>query len=138
MITLIGQSEDSATYRFSHREFSRDATFRRPEEATENPDFGAMAEAEHSQWLQWIQADESSLSSINVAESYVAQHFSPAQLLQMKVWLDSLPSEEVPKLNAVYQWLQNITSQAALGNVEFEEPPHIFMELVAECVVNRQ
>jgi len=67
-------------------------------------------------------------------EAWIAAHFSTARLLQMKVWLDTLPAEDTPKLRAVYDWTSTITIQAAQGQTAFSEPPHSFEELVAEAM----
>jgi len=73
-----------------------------------------------------------------MAERHVARHFSATQLLQCKVWWDTFPSEDVPKLAAVYDWANAVTLQAASGNTEFTEPPHSFAELVEEAVAIMQ
>ena len=67
-------------------------------------------------------------------EAWIAKHFSTPRLLQMKVWLDTFPAEDTPKLRAVYDWTSSVTIQAAQGHTTFSEPPHSFEELVAESV----
>ena len=73
-------------------------------------------------------------SPLALAESHVASHFSTARLLQMKVWWDTFPAEDVPKLAAVFNWTGGITIQAAQGNTNFAAPPHTFEELLAEAM----
>ena len=73
-------------------------------------------------------------SPLVLAEAHVARHFSTPRLLQMKVWLDTFPAEDTPKLRAVYDWTNAITIQAAQGQTTFSNPPHSFEELVAEAM----
>ena len=73
-------------------------------------------------------------SPLVLAEAHVASHFSTARLLQMKVWWDTFPHADVPKLAAVYDWTNAITIQAAQGQTDFAQPPHSFEELVAEAM----
>jgi hypothetical protein len=73
-------------------------------------------------------------SPLELAEAHVASHFSTPRLLQMKVWYDTFPHEDCPKLDAVYTWANAVTIQAAQGNTNFQEPPHTFEELVAEAM----
>lgn len=73
-------------------------------------------------------------SPLALAEAHVASHFSTARLLQMKVWYDTFPVEDVPKLAAVFNWTGGITIQAAQGNTNFAAPPHTFEELLAEAM----
>ena len=73
-------------------------------------------------------------SPFALAEAHVATYFSTPRLLQMKVWLDTFPAEDAPKLREVYDWTSAITIQAAQGQTTFSEPPHTFAELVAEAM----
>lgn len=73
-------------------------------------------------------------SPLDLAEAHVAKHFSTARLLQMKVWWDTFPHDDTPKLAAVYGWTNAITIQAAQGQTTFAQPPHTFEELVAEAM----
>jgi hypothetical protein len=68
------------------------------------------------------------------AELWMAKHFSTARLLQMKVWWDTLPHEETPKLAAVFAWTTGVTVQAAQGQTNFTAPPHTFDELLVEAL----
>lgn len=87
-----------------------------------------------------ITIDQDKLAAINsakllaLAEAHVAQHFSTVRLLQMKVWWDQFPHEDVPKLSAVFDWTASITIKAAQGNTDFGNPPHIFEELLVEAM----
>jgi hypothetical protein len=74
------------------------------------------------------------VSPLDLAESHIASHFSTARLLQMKDWRDTFPEEDAPMLEAVYDWLNGITIQAAQGQTNFAAPPHTFEELVAEAM----
>jgi hypothetical protein len=73
-------------------------------------------------------------SPLALAEAHIASHFSTARLLQMKDWRDTFPEEDAPMLEAVYDWLNGITIQAAQGNANFTAPPHTFEELIAEAM----
>jgi hypothetical protein len=68
------------------------------------------------------------------AEAHIASHFSTARLLQMKDWRDTFPEDDAPMLEAVYDWVNGITIQAAQGQTTFAAPPHTFEELVAEAM----
>ena len=74
------------------------------------------------------------ISPLDLAEAHIASHFSTARLLQMKDWRDTFPEEDAPMLEAVYDWLNGITIQAAQGQTNFAAPPHTFEELVAEAM----
>jgi hypothetical protein len=73
-------------------------------------------------------------SPLALAEAHIASHFSTARLLQMKDWRDTFPEEDAPMLEAVYDWVNAITIQAAQGQTTFAAPPHAFEELVAEAM----
>lgn len=73
-------------------------------------------------------------SPLVLAEAHVAKYFSTPRLLQMKVWLDTFPQQDAPKLRAVYAWTSAITIQAAQGQTAFNEPPYTFEELVDEAM----
>lgn len=73
-------------------------------------------------------------SPLDLAEAHVSSHFSTPRLLQMKVWYDEFPHEDVPKLVAVFDWTASITIMAAQGNTNFGEPPHTFEELLVEAM----
>jgi hypothetical protein len=73
-------------------------------------------------------------SPLALAEAHIAQHFSTPRLLQMKVWWDTFPVEDVPKLAAAFDWTTAITVAAAQGQITFPEPPHSFEELLAEAM----
>jgi hypothetical protein len=73
-------------------------------------------------------------SPLALAEAHIASHFSTARLLQMKDWRDTFPEEDAPMLEAVYDWVNAITIQAAQGQTNFAAPPHSFEELVAEAM----
>jgi hypothetical protein len=73
-------------------------------------------------------------SPLALAEAHIASHFSTARLLQMKVWWDAFPHDDAPMLEAVYDWVNAITIQAAQGQTTFDAPPHTFEELVAEAM----
>jgi hypothetical protein len=71
-------------------------------------------------------------------ERWIADFFSTARLLQMKVWLDELPSEDTPKLRDVYNWTGDVTAAAAAGQTSFPAPPHLFSEVVEEAMTAAQ
>lgn len=73
-------------------------------------------------------------SALDLAEAHIASYFTTARLLQMKDWRDTFPVEDAPMLEAVYDWLNGITIQAAQGQTTFSAPPHTFEELVAEAM----
>ena len=73
-------------------------------------------------------------SALDLAEAHIASHFTTARLLQMKDWRDTFPEDDAPMLEAVYDWLNGITIQAAQGQTNFAAPPHTFEELVAEAM----
>ena len=87
-----------------------------------------------------ITVDQNKLAALNAGralvagEAHIASHFSTARLLQMKDWRDTFPEEDAPMLEAVYDWLNGITIQAAQGQTNFAAPPHSFEELVAEAM----
>ena len=93
-------------------------------------------------YQEWLAAGNTPLPAdppppvnpLALAEAHVANHFSTARLLQMKVWWDTFPAEDVPKLAAVFNWTGGITIQAAQGNTNFAAPPHTFEELLAEAM----
>lgn len=91
-------------------------------------------------YLEWAQDNATApyqapaVNTLALAEAYVASFFSTARLLQMKVWWDTFPVEDVPKLAAVFNWTGGITIQAAQGNTNFAAPPHTFDELLAEAM----
>ena len=58
MITLIDSNETSATYEFTHEDCVRLVTYKRNEESEEVPDFEAIAEAEHAQWMAWLGVEQ--------------------------------------------------------------------------------
>lgn len=58
MIALIDSNETSATYEFTHDGCVRLVTYKRNENSEDAPDFEAMAEAEHAQWLAWLGVEE--------------------------------------------------------------------------------
>lgn len=74
------------------------------------------------------------VNPLDAAEAHIASHFTTARLLQMKDWRDTFPEENAPMLEAVYDWLNGITIQAAQGQTNFAAPPHTFEELVAEAM----
>ena len=73
-------------------------------------------------------------SPLALAEAHIACYFSAPRLLQMKVWLDTLPVADTPKLRAVYDWTSAVTIQAAQGQTTFSAAPHTFEELVTEAM----
>lgn len=74
------------------------------------------------------------VNPLDAAEAHIAAFFSTPRLLQMKVWWDTFPPEDVPKLAAVFDWTTGITVQAAQGNTDFTAPPHTFDELLVEAL----
>jgi hypothetical protein len=134
MKTLIESTDTSATYEFAANGARKVVTYERPDNAEENPDFAAMAEAEHEAWLAWLGDDAATPSPLDLAEAHVGRYFSTPRLLQMKVWWDTFPHEDTPKLAAVYLWTNGVTVAAAQGATEFLAPPHTFEELVAEAI----
>ena len=97
--------------------------------------------ASNADYLQWIAAgntpEPSESAPVNpfyLAEAHVGSHFTTPRLLQMKIWWDTFPHADVPKLAAVYDWTNAITIQAAQGQTNFAQPPHTFEELVAEAM----
>ena len=140
MKTLIDSTEKSATYEFSYNGCVRTVVYDRDKMMNLDPDFApdfeAMSDVDHDQWLEWIKAGETPVvvDPLAAAESYVARYYSTPRLLQMKVWWDTFPHDDVPKLAAVYEWTNAITIQAAQGQTTFTEPPHTFEELVAEAM----
>ena len=74
------------------------------------------------------------VNPLDAAEAHIASHFTTARLLQMKDWRDTFPPEDAPMLEAVYDWLNGITIQAAQGNTNFSAPPRTFEELLAEAM----
>lgn len=58
MKSLIASTETSATYEFYHGSASRQVTYKRADDASENPNFEAMATEDHAQWLNWIGVTE--------------------------------------------------------------------------------
>jgi hypothetical protein len=93
-------------------------------------------------YQEWLAAGNTPLPAdppppvnpLALAEAHVASFFSTARLLQMKVWWDTFPVEDIPKLAAVFNWTGGITIQAAQGNTNFAAPPHTFEELLAEAM----
>jgi hypothetical protein len=134
MKTLLESTDTSATYEFAANGARKVVTYERPENAEENPDFAAMAEAEHEAWLAWLGDEAAAPTALDLAEAHVGRYFSTPRLLQMKVWWDALPHEDTPKLAAVYLWTNGVTVAAAGGATEFPAPPHTFEELVAEAI----
>lgn len=87
-----------------------------------------------------ITVDQNKLAALNASnaiaagEDHISSYFSTARLLQMKVWWDTLSHENTPKLQAVYNWANAVTIQAAQGSTDFQESPHTFEELVQEIL----
>jgi len=100
------------------------------------------ANRDYQEYLAWLDAGNEPLPAdeqpapnpLALAEAHIASHFSTARLLQMKDWRDTFPEEDAPTLEAVYDWLNAITIQAAQGQTTFDAPPHTFEELVAEAM----
>ena len=92
------------------------------------------------EYLAWSQDNETApyvapvVNALEAGEAWVANYFSTVRLLQMKVWWDTFPHDDTPKLAAVYGWTNAITIQAAQGQTTFAQPPHTFEELVAEAM----
>lgn len=94
---------------------------------------------EYQEWLAAGNTPEPAdqpapVNPLDAAEAHIASHYSTPRLLQMKVWWDTFPHDDVPKLTAVYDWTNAITIQAAQGQTTFAQPPHTFEELVAEAM----
>ena len=93
-------------------------------------------------YQEWLAAGNTPLPAdpppavnpLDAAEAHIASHFSTARLLQMKDWRDTFPEEDAPMLEAVYDWINGITIQAAQGQTNFVAPPHTFEELLAEAM----
>ena len=96
----------------------------------------------HPAFVEWLVAGNTPepadqptpVNPLDAAEAHIASHFTTARLLQMKDWRDTFPEEDAPMLEAVYDWLNGITIQAAQGQTTFAAPPHSFEELVAEAM----
>lgn len=82
--------------------------------------------------------NEAPIDPLAAAEAHIAEHFSTARLLQLKLWWDEMSHNEAPKLMATYEWIDAITVSAAGGATVFPAPPHTFEELVVECVAMQQ
>jgi len=97
---------------------------------------------DYREYLEWLAAGNTPepadqpapVNPLDLAEAHIASHFSTARLLQMKDWRDTFPEEDAPTLEAVYDWVNAITIQAAQGQTTFAAPPHTFEELVAEAM----
>jgi len=70
---------------------------------------------------------------LSAAEQFVSGHFTTMQLLQLKMWADTLPLEDLPKLSSSIQWVASVGKAASGGNANFPAPPHLFPEIAAEC-----
>ena len=70
---------------------------------------------------------------LEVAEQFIDSKFSTKRLLQMKVWWDTFPHENTPKLAATYQWIDALTRSAIAGATEFSNPPYSFQEIALEA-----
>lgn len=82
-----------------------------------------------------IAAQNVPASPIDLAEQWIYRFFSTGRLLQMKVWWDTFPHEDTPKLAAIYQWSDSVTRMAAIeGETIFPEPPYDFQEVTQECL----
>ena len=140
MKTLIANTDTSATYEFSHNGSSKTINYDRSKMMNIDPDsvldFEAMSDADHAQWMEWVTTGDpvGAVNPLDEAESFVSRHYSAPRLLQMKVWWDTLPHSNVPKLAAVYEWANAITAQAAQGQTNFTEPPHAIEQLVEEAM----
>lgn len=121
--TVLGAACVSLGYNVTNPAFYRDIV---PPEVTDE-----MLIAECERLLAEVNPPPNAL---NLAETHVASFFTTARLLQMKVWWDTFPVEDVPKLAAVFNWTGGITIQAAQGNTNFTAPPHTFEELLAEAM----
>lgn len=71
---------------------------------------------------------------MKLAEDHIGKHFSTARLLQAKVWWDSIPHEQTPKLAALFAWATGVTVQAVQGATTFAEPPFTFEEIAVEAL----
>ncbi len=71
---------------------------------------------------------------LSLAEAFIKDSFSTAQLLQAKVWLDLLPHESTPKLMQLFAWTGAVTGQAILDSSTFPQPPVTFREVAMECL----
>lgn len=97
---------------------------------------------DHAPFVEWLAAGNTPepadqpapVNPLDLAEAHIASHFSTARLLQMKDWRDTFPEEDAPMLEAVYDWVNAITIQAAQGQTDFAAPPHTFEELLAEAM----
>jgi hypothetical protein len=79
-----------------------------------------------------IDATPAQLDYVMLAEQYIHRFFSVAKLLQLKVWWDTFPHEETPKLVDTYQWVDGVTRAALSGSQDFAPPPHKFAEIAVE------
>ena len=71
---------------------------------------------------------------LKIAENYVASYFSIYQLLQCKMWLDTLPHEGTPKLISLLTWVSALPGAALQGKLDFPKPPVTFLEVAHECL----
>lgn len=69
-----------------------------------------------------------------LAERHIEQSFTPAQLITMKTWYDSIPHENAPKLMATYQWTAEVAGTAAQNSINFPPAPHSFTEIAGEVL----
>ncbi len=123
-------------YKLTH---NSDTVTRLADNAFIPADNGNRDYREYQEWLEAGNTPEPAdqpapVNPLDAAEAHIAAHFSTPRLLQMKVWLDTFPAEDSPKLREVYDWTSAITIQAAQGQTTFSEPPHTFAELVAEAM----
>jgi len=61
MKTLIESTESSATYEFTEGDATRRITFKAGPQVTEEvitQDFEVLADAEHEQWLNWLNSSQ--------------------------------------------------------------------------------
>ena len=101
-----------------------------------------QANMDYQEYLAWLDAGNTPLPAdeppapnpLALAETHIATHFSTPRLLQMKVWLETFPVEDVPKLAAVFDWTTAITVAAAQGQTTFPDSPHSFEELLTEAM----